>query len=139
MQEEQEIHNLKIEFIKIRKAGKKIIFPQHIRTRTLALCEQGYSISILCEKLNLSPSQIYKWKEKNKVTQNKIQNNNQDENKSKCENKKQPYDIKTIPIVPSVVPHTDQSPHSFTQNNKKTKKVSPRIFLKFFSLKILWR
>lgn len=115
MKHEDEVQKLSREFNKIRNSGGKIIFPLHLKMRVLSLLRENYPMLSLCERLNLRAPQVYSWK-------------SQVEQEHKA-NPKSPYEIKTIPVISSIS-------SSENQDLKQSKKIRPKIFFRFFSLKI---
>lgn len=115
MKKDEEIQKLSQEFKKARQCEGKIIFPSQLKERVLSLLGEGYSISTLCKQLNLTSPQVSAWKSQIKQT-------------GKADTKL-PYEIKTIPIVPSV-------PEPKISYLKQSNQIRPKMFFRFLSLKI---
>lgn len=115
---EDEVQKVSQEFKRIRQNGGKIVFPLHLKVRVLALLDAGHSIPSLCKQLNLCKSQMYSWK-------------SYLQQEPTPHIKKSSYEIKSIPLVPSVA-------EAGISNLERNKKKRPQVFFRFLSLKITW-
>ena len=118
MKKDEVIEELIQEFKRIRQSPSRTRFSPSLKKRVLFLHENGYSMSFLCEKLNLYRSQLFSWK--SELNQKKILD-------------KKDYEIKHIPVIPTV-----QANSKTVRDKGEKKKQFPRFFFRIFSLKIIF-
>jgi transposase-like protein len=110
-----EIESIRANFLKIRRNGSRIVFPEKLKSQVIELWEQGVPLEKLCEELQLHKPQIYGWRTHYRKQLNTKQSKN--------------FKIHTIPIV-----HSDKD----TRAPLEFKKNSCKFLLRIFSFKISW-